>query len=397
MKTGRKKWAAVILGIFWLGVMWLPGEVWGAEWETASSAPPAVSSPSEATTEETLMEGAQEQIQLPEDASRFMQEHDIRIDDPAGTMQVTPGMVFSYLWEELCHKLASPLRMLGGLLTVIFLAALLNGVGDTAASGNLSRVYGMITALVCVGFLAGPVSACMQTAANTLQSGGTFLISYVPVFSSIVAASGNITSAGAYSAVVLAAAEIFTQVAGNILMPLLGLCLATGTVEAMNPAISLSGLADAMKRICSWGIGILLTIFVGLLTIQSVIGTSADSIAIRAGKYVVSSMVPVVGGALSEAYTTIKGSLGLLRGGVGIFGIIAMVAAVLPGILEVLAVQIAIGIGRLVADLCGVKAVSGFLKSASSALSMTMGILLAFLMALIISTAIMMMMGMHML
>lgn len=109
----------------------------------------------------------------------------------------------------------------------------------------------------------------------------------------------------------------------------------------------------------------------------------------------VSSFIPVVGGAISDAYTTIKGSLGLLRGGVGSFGIIALVLTVLPTILSIFSVQISVGLGQVAADIFGVKQISAFLKNISSVLSIAMSLVLCFSVMLIISTTIVMMVGMN--
>ena len=64
-----------------------------------------------------------------------------------------------------------------------------------------------------------------------------------------------------------------------------------------------------------------MTIFTGLLSIQSVVGSSADTLTSKTAKYVISNCVPVVGGAVSDAYSTVKGSLSLLKNGIGGVGI----------------------------------------------------------------------------
>lgn len=374
-----------------------PPDLFTSPAENSSGVPSA--SPEEAARE--LLPKEAESLPIPQQAREYLDQAQtgdgggLDITQPEKNLDFSPSQIFSYLWGELKRTLSSPLRLLGSLLAVVMLAAVLEGLGNTVSARSLEQLYGTVAVLTCVGLLADPVSECVRYAANTLIDGGNFMISYVPIFSSILAASGGVTSAGSYSVVVLAAAELFTQLAKYVLMPLVGMCMALSVVEAINPSISLSGMTGAVKKICTWGLGLLLTIFVGLLTLQSIVGNTADSLAVRTGKYVVSSFVPVVGGALSEAYSTIRGSLGILRGGVGVFGIIVMVMTVLPSLLSVVAVQAAVWAAGIAAELFGVKGLTGFLKSTSSLLSIVSGLLLCFLMLLIISTAIMMMLGMN--
>ena len=53
---------------------------------------------------------------------------------------------------------------------------------------------------------------------------------------------------------------------------------------------------------------------------------AADQAAVRAAKAVLSGTVPVVGGILSDAAETLLAGAGVLRGGIGIFGTLGVLA-----------------------------------------------------------------------
>lgn len=89
----------------------------------------------------------------------------------------------------------------------------------------------------------------------------------------------------------------------------------------------------------------MMTVFTGLLSIQSIVGTSADTLGVKAAKFVVSNFVPIVGSAVADAYTTMRSGLGLLRGATGAFGIIALCVTLLPPILETLCLYLAMTAG----------------------------------------------------
>ncbi|HNX64657.1 MAG TPA: hypothetical protein PKI60_05680 [Oscillospiraceae bacterium] len=342
-----------------------------------------------------LQDSGATSITLPENTNDFINENNISISEPQGIVSLSPQKVIAYVWESFQDKITVPLKLLGGILAVILLSSLMSGMANSVTNENIVKVFDIITVLICVSIIANPVCDVISLASSTLVDGGNFMISYVPIFSGILASSGNITSAGSYNVIVLFVAQIFVQLANTYLLPVLGFCMALSVVESINPTISLSGITNGLKKISIWGIGFMMTIFVGMLTIQSIVGTSADTLAIKAGKFMVSSFIPVVGGAISDAYTTIKGSLGLLRGGVGSFGIIALVLTVLPTILSIFSVQISVGLGQVAADIFGVKQISAFLKNISSVLSIAMSLVLCFSVMLIISTTIVMMVGMN--
>ncbi|MCX7657981.1 MAG: stage III sporulation protein AE [Oscillospiraceae bacterium] len=346
--------------------------------------------------ENTVKASGVENIALPEGAGDFVDKKGINVSEPEKMLEITPKMVFDYILDGLKNKLLNPLKVLGKLFSVILLASLIAGMGDTVSSKGMSKVYGIISTLICVGIISEPVCSCIQSVSDTLICGGNFMVSYVPVFSGIVAASGNISSAGSYSVIIFAVCEVSTQIASKILMPLLGLCLAMAVVESINPAVSLSGITDGIKKAAVWGIGFIMTIFVGLLTIQSVIGVSADTVSAKAAKFVVSSVVPVVGGAISDAYSAIKGSLGILKSGVGSYGIAALLLTMLPSIISVVLLEAAVWCGAIVSEIFGVKEINSLLKNIVSVLSIALSLLLCFTMMLVVSTAIIMMLGLNM-
>lgn len=332
---------------------------------------------------------------IPNMAEDFFDENEIEIDEPESILSINPKDIFKYIWSEFQNKLISPIKIMGIILAIIMLSALVESLGDSISNKNLIKVYEIVSVMICVSVLINPITDIITVVTDTLRSGGNFMVGYVPVFSSILAASGNISSASAYNAIVMIVCEIFVQIANTYFIPVLGFCLALSVVESINPTISLSGLINGFKKVTIWGIGFLMTIFVGLITIQSIVGTSADTVAIKTGKFMVSSFIPVVGSAISDAYSTIKGSLGLLRGGVGSFGIIALLLTVLPTILKLIAVEGTLAISQIVAEIFGVKQLSNFLKSIISVLSIAMSLLLCFSVMFIISTTIVMMIGMN--
>ena len=136
-----------------------------------------------------------------------------------------------------------------------------------------------------------------------------------------------------------------------------------------------------------------LTIFVGLLSVQSMVTGAADTVGNRTVKFVISSTVPVVGGALSEAYGSLFGCLGVVKSTIGVFGIIVMIASLLPVVLELSLTLLSLNLAGAVGDLLGQKRASGVLRSTSSALSIMLGLILCYGMMILVSVTIMLLMG----
>lgn len=329
-------------------------------------------------------------IEISGDAGDFISENDISVSETEGIMNITPQMVFGYMWKNFKESLSKPLKMLITIIIVVVLATFSEGIGDISKKSGMTRVYNILCVTACIGTIIYYIKDSLYEAMQTIEDSGVFMMSYIPVFSGVVATGGGATTATAYQLIVVFAAEMFVCLSSEIIMPLLSLSLSAGIVEAINPSVSLSGMVKGISKAVKIIMGLSLTVFSGLITVQSLVGTATDSVALRTGKFVVSNLVPVVGNAVSDAYSTVKGSIGILRNATGTFGVIAVFLIVIPPIISVFSTTLCIYIGEIFADVFSVKPISSFLKIAYNTMSVCLSVMICFAMMFIISTTIVM-------
>ncbi len=332
---------------------------------------------------------------IPRESEEFFEENDIDITNINSIKDFSLSKVFKYIINKVKYTLTKPIKLLGLLIGIILLLSIINNVGTENMNNSLYKVFNIIGVLVCLCIIYKYISESIDITSKTLQDGSNFMLCYVPVFAGVVAAGGLVSSASIYNMGVLGVSEIAIQIANNFLLPLMALLFALSIIESINPSLSLSGFTSGVKKFIQWSLGLLMTIFVGVISIQGIVGTSTDTIGIRTAKFMASSFIPVIGGAISDAYSTLRGSIGLLRSGVGSIGIIVLLLTILPPILFVFSIKISLSIGSFVAELLGIKSVSSLLKNSSSVLSIAVSLLICFALMLIVATTIMMMLGLN--
>lgn len=321
------------------------------------------------------------------------EEYGITPDNTEVMTELSVKEVFAYIFDTLADKAKYPVTVLASLTAVIFAGSLISGIGDGISSKPLEQVYGIVSVLICTGVVSAPVSRCIDTTAKTLISGSEFMIGYIPVYAGIIASSGSVTSAVSYNTILLVAAEAAARLATDCIVPAMSICMALGIIEAVNPAFRLTSLTDAITKAVKFILGFIMVIFIGLLSLQSIIGTSADTLGVKAAKYLASNCIPVIGSAVADAYTTIKSSLGILRGGTGFFGVAVIFLTVVPPLAEIIIMRAAFALAQVISELLGVKQVDILLKNSSSVLSMMFSVTVCFAVMLIVSTAVMMLTG----
>ena len=321
------------------------------------------------------------------EAREYLENNDIRLDENI-SKQLTFEEIIKGFLQTLSGGIKGAVTLAGTLLAVIVICAMTDSM--YSKNNEVSSVLELVGVMVVIGILFSRILQTIEYISTTINDIGKFMLTYVPVFASIIGSSGSVSSATSYYVTLIAIAEISSLVAMNILMPVLSILLALSIIGSINSALSFSAVIDSVKKGFLWIVGLIMTIFVGSITIQGIVGVSADTVSTKAAKFMLSSFVPIVGSAISDAYQTVKGSLGLIRSCVGSFGIVAVLAMIIPPLVNILTVKVSLAFSSVISDILGVNKVSLILKSSSTVLTLAMALLLCMGLMLIISTTVMM-------
>lgn len=325
---------------------------------------------------------------IPENAAEKLDELGITSNNESITSNLTIKSIFDMLVNAICEQATSPLRMLALFVAVILLSALLESFKGSEKS-SVSEVFDIVSILSGAGILT--IFFCEIMAAVTAGTSAlsTFLLTFVPSFGGILTVNGLSGTAAVYNALIITATQVFSYISTAFIMPastsLLGISLA-GTV---NPDLHIENIASFAKKAICWILGLIMTVFSGLLSIQSFITSSADSVALRAARFTFSSGIPIVGGAVADALSTVQGGMQLIKSNIGVFGIITIVVIILPPLISVLSYKLVLSVAEAVCSVFGVTKLNSLVKCAQSILSVFMAILVFFSLCAVVSTALM--------
>lgn len=311
--------------------------------------------------------------------------------DQHSVEKLTPQNFFSYIWQKIKDKASEPLKLLCSIAGILILAALIAAFTD--GMDGTKHTFSVVISLSICAVMVTSVTSCILRTSKVVKDLSYFVLSFIPVFSGVTAAAGKPASSVAYHATIFASAQFFSQLMANLIVPLLGLFLAISIAGAATNVIKVDSLAKSLKTAATWILTFCMTVFVGLLTVKGLVSGAADTVTVRATKFMISSFVPVVGGALSDAYNSVFGCLGVVKSTVGVFGIIAIVVTFLPVVLELIMMMAALWGSAAIGDVFGREKEVSILKAASSALTVMLGVILCYGLMIIVSITIMLMLG----
>lgn len=299
--------------------------------------------------------------------------------------------LFSAVKDMIAARVRAPFTALGTILIVIVFTALMKSACETALKESCSSdIYNLVCVLTAVTVIAPMLLNAYSHAASAIDTGGGFMLVFVPIFVGITAVSGHITSAGIYNAVTLISAELIVEMSRNFLLPLLSAAIALAISGSIFSNSAVDSIINLIKKLITWAVTIAMTLFSGFVSMKCAFGARADGFAAKTAKFVISGFVPVVGSAVSDAYTTVRGSFDVLRCTVGMAGTIAIVMIMLPPVIELFLYRVVMWIGSAAAEMFSVDSLAKLMKNLDSGLAIAMSVLICFSVLFIICTGVVM-------
>ena len=228
----------------------------------------------------------------------------------------------------------------------------------------------------------------IQTAGGVISNSANLFLAYIPIVTVMMAASGKGVSAASYQASMIAAGQGAARVCSDIILPLMNIFLGLSITSGISPETRLSGFTVTVSKLSKWLQAFVMTVFTAVLSVRQFASNALDTVAVRTAKFALSSFVPVVGGALSEAYKTVQGSLTVLKSGLGIFVILGIAFTFLPVVIQGLGWAFCLFIGKSAAEVMGVDGCAKLLEALGAVFSTLISVLLCVMSVFIISTAV---------
>jgi stage III sporulation protein AE len=135
----------------------------------------------------------------------------------------------------------------------------------------------------------------------------------------------------------LFAVHLISNIVFLFVFPLVFFSALLDIVSALSPRYQLTRLAGLLRTVGVATLGITLSVFLGITTVQGLGKGVADGVTLRTAKFAVSTFVPVIGKALSDAAETVASASMLVKNAVGMAGLVIVACIALFPALKILA------------------------------------------------------------
>lgn len=275
-----------------------------------------------------------------------------------------------YLFKELYLNI----HILIKLVILVILCALLKNLQASFLSESVGELAFYACYMVIVSIIIVSFSSALSLGTGIIDTMVDFMYATIPVLITLLVSGGNFTSGGVFQPILIMIVEVAATVFKNIFIPMIFLSTILSIVNNVSDKIHVSKLADFLKQITKWALGLILTVFVGIVSIQGSMGAVVDGVTSKTAKFAIGAFIPVVGGYLADAAETVIGCTLLIKNAAGVAVMLGIIGICLVPLLKIFALIALYRITCVLIEPIAEKRITGCINDIAGSLTYILGI-----------------------
>jgi stage III sporulation protein AE len=263
--------------------------------------------------------------------------------------ELDTNQLLKNIFPILGTEIKEALKVMGSILIIVLIHSVLKSISDNLNNKSVAQITYYVQYILIATVIMTNFSSIITLTKEAVGNMISFIQLLFPLLMTLMLASGSVVSVNLVQPIILFIINLISNIFQSIIIPIILVGTALAIVSKISDRIQIDKLSKFLKSSAVWVIGILLTIFVGVLSIEGTLGSSVDGITAKTAKAAVSSFIPVVGKVLGDAVDTVIGCSAILKNAIGIVGVIVVIAICITPILKLAIITI---IYHLTAALC---------------------------------------------
>lgn len=263
--------------------------------------------------------------------------------------EVDTNQLLKNIFPLLGTEIKEALKVMGSILIIVLIHSVLKSISDNLNNKSVAQITYYVQYILIATVIMTNFSSIITLSKEAVGNMISFIQLLFPLLMTLMLASGSVVSVNLVQPIILFIINLISNIFQSIIIPIILVGTALAIISKISDRIQIDKLSKFLKSSSVWVIGILLTIFVGVLSIEGTLGSSVDGITAKTAKAAVSSFIPVVGKVLGDAVDTVIGCSAILKNAIGIVGVIVVIAICITPILKLAIITI---IYHLTAALC---------------------------------------------
>ena len=289
-------------------------------------------------------------------------------------------------------KIKENAKIIFSIIAVSILCSILKNI-QSSFGGNVSEIAFYVCYLFIIILIIASYTDIVSLCKETITKLNDFMNMLIPLVLSLLVANGSIVSVSILQPILLVMTSTINVIVANVILPIIFISTMMNLIGNISENIKVSKIPKLLQKTCLWCLEFILIIFIGILSIEGTLGANVDGVTAKAAKSIVSTVIPVVGKALSDATDSILGATLITRNAVGIIGMIAIISIVLNPLISALIMMITYNVASALIEPIVDSRISKCMSGMGDSIKIVFALMATVCMLFIISTTIMIKLG----
>lgn len=219
-------------------------------------------------------------------------------------------------------------------VVIALICALFKNIQSAFNNDSLSNIAYFACYSLLIIVLSRSFIIAIDMVKETISGITNFMAALIPVLLMLLSTVGGLAEAATMDPIALAAINLTPRIYVDFIIPLILMGFVLNFVNNISEEYKISKLSKLVNQVVLWSQGIVMTIFIGIITIRGVTSSTLDAVTAKTAKFAVDNFVPIVGKALSDAVATVAGYSLLLKNAISSLGLIVILIIVIMPIIK---------------------------------------------------------------
>ena len=180
-------------------------------------------------------------------------------------------------------------------MVIIIISSVLRSITDGLENKSVSQITYYITYILIVTIVMKNFSDIINMVKASIDNLVAFTNCLIPLLITLMITTGNIASAGMLQPIILWIISFIGNFINVVLVPASLISVALSVISNVSDRVQIDKLSKYINTTVVWVLGIVLTIFVGVSSLEGSITNGVDALTVKTTKAAVSNFSPMVG------------------------------------------------------------------------------------------------------
>ena len=296
-----------------------------------------------AESEEEIMETTKEKFdinQFIEDAEsytgEFLENTDLKqVLEQAIQGNIDNKVIYGNILKLLGKEINLSIGTLVSILVIVVIHGILKSITDELENNNISQIIYFVQYILIVTLIMSNFTEMIKLVKETAEDLVGFINVLLPLLLTLMLYTGSITTSTILEPIILFAINLISNAIKNLLIPVVFIIVVFSIISKISEKVQIEKLSKFLRTGVVWVLGIVLTLFVGVVSLEGTLSSSVDGITAKTAKAAVSSVIPVVGKVLGDVVDSVLGCGVILKNAVGLVGVIVIIGICIMPIIKI--------------------------------------------------------------